>query len=448
MTVQRAKQNLKTGFTTGTAAAAAAKGALFLLLSGEQAEKVRVSLLSEGSLKIPVRSCSVLSRCASEGIVVKDAGDDPDVTHGAEIGVRVWIEEPEDRCQKSEVRCQMSEGGGLKTEDGGMQGCWLAGMEGRPEKAEFVDKKEEKKELSPGGEDQGVPRDVRVEADRSRESEAIEIPLAVAGTRVRIVRGKGVGVVTKPGLEVSPGHPAVTSGPQAMIARGVQDVLDQTGVACSVGVEIFVPRGEDLARKTLNPRLGILGGISILGTTGVVHPLSHESYQASIKAGIQVARAAGLETIVLTTGRRSERNAQALLPELPEEAFIQMGDFFKYALQAAADLQVQGVILAVFWGKAVKMAQGFAHTHAAASKLSLQRLAEWAQALSKNRQLVEEIQEANTARQTFPTIFSQCPELIKEVERRIREVALGFADHRLEVRVLIFDFEGHPVCQD
>ena len=418
MARKRDKQNLKTGFTTGAAAAAAAKAALLLALTGEEAERVRIGLLPEGSLEIPVKSCFLLDRFAAECSVIKDAGDDPDVTHGAEIGVRVRILEPV-------VGCRWSVGGGQRTEERG-QRAEDEGQrtEGRGQKTEDGGQK------TKGG---------------RRMPEAIEIQLAAAGCFLRIVRGKGVGVVTKPGLEVAPGLPAVTRGPQTMMAAEVEEVLERTGGSCSVEVEIFVKRGEELATKTMNVRLGIVGGLSILGTTGLVHPLSHAAYQASIEAGIRVARAAGLDTVVLTTGRRSERYAQALLPGLPEEAFIQMGDFFQDALQAAADEGAARVVLAVFWGKAVKMAQGFPQTHAARSELSLKRLAEWAYALNRNASLYEEIQGANTARQTFPAICSRFPELIAEVAGRIRVSALGFAGNRLEVRVVILDFEGRPV---
>ena len=280
-----------------------------------------------------------------------------------------------------------------------------------------------------------------------RSSPAIEVPLSRLGGSVRIFGGTGVGRVSKPGLEVAPGFPAVTPGPQTMIARAVEDVLEHTRHRGPVAVEIFVPRGEAIARKTMNARLGINGGISILGTTGVVHPLSHAAYQASILAGIRVAVAAGGETMALTTGRRSERFAQRLRPDLPEEAFLQMGDFFQFAVKTAAEEGLQGIVLAMFWGKAVKMAQGFPHTHAAKSALSLQKLGEWAAALSGDAELVGRIQSANTARHTFQLIQDQLPELIDAVGTRIQKTALCFGGDRLKVRVLILDFEGNPVFQ-
>ncbi len=146
-----------------------------------------------------------------------------------------------------------------------------------------------------------------------------------------------------------------------------------------------MPKGRLLAEKTLNARLGILGGISILGTTGIVRPMSHEAYEATIVSSLSVARAGGCGRVVLTTGRRSERFAQSAMPDLPEIAFIQIGDFFKISLEAAAQKGIAGITLAVLFGKAVKMAQGFAHTHAAKSDLSLAVLSEWAMEVTSDQ---------------------------------------------------------------
>ena len=117
-----------------------------------------------------------------------------------------------------------------------------------------------------------------------------------------------------------------------------------------------MPEGEKLAEKTINARLGILGGISILGTTGVVRPMSHGAFIATITSALSVARACGLNRVVLTTGRRSERFAQVLWPAVAQEAFIQIGDFFKMSLEAASDLGLEQATMAVFFGKALKMA--------------------------------------------------------------------------------------------
>jgi cobalt-precorrin-5B (C1)-methyltransferase len=406
MNRKRSERTLKTGFTTGAAAAAAAKAALLCLLTGERVELVSLTMLNGEHREIPVKQPRLLDSRTCECIVVKDAGDDPDVTHQAEIGVRVWLFAEEDRGRETEVRGQGSEVSEKRTEDRGQR-----------------------------------------TGDRCWRAEAIKVPLDRSSGTVWIFGGTGVGRVTKPGLEIAPGLPAVTEGPRTMILREIQEVFEQTGATGSVAVEIFVPQGETLAKKTMNARLGILGGISILGTTGLVHPLSHEAYQASILAGIRVAAAAGCTTLVLTTGRRSERHAQTLRPDLPEEAFLQMGDFFEFAVKSAGEQGITNLVLAMFWGKAVKMAQGFPHTHAAKSALSLHKLGEWAAALSRDARLVQAIQSANTARQTFAMIQERLPELISEVGRRIQENAWRFGKNSLEIRVVILDFEGKPVFQ-
>ena len=358
------RKKLRSGFTTGTAAAAAAKAALIFLRNQFPPSSVRVALLNDQSMNIAVHACRKedLSAICT---VIKDAGDDPDVTHKAEIGAKVRIE--------------------------------TAGQ-GRGSKNNIV-----------------------------------------------IKGGLGVGVVTKPGLDVSPGQPAINPGPRKMIRRAVRDVLGSELGKNVVQIEIFVPRGEALARKTLNARLGILGGISILGTTGIVRPMSHAAYTATIRAALSVAGAAGLNRVVLTTGRRSERYAQNVLADLPPEAFVQIGDYFQFSLQTAAGLKLKNVLLAVFFGKALKMAQGFAHTHAARSRINFGHLAEWIQRHGADRKFSEQIRSVNTARQAFELIRNTCPDFIDQVGLKIAASALRLVDTDLNIDVIIFDYQGNPV---
>jgi cobalt-precorrin-5B (C1)-methyltransferase len=247
------KRKLKTGFTTGTAAAAAAKGALRYLLEGNMPSRVMIELLTGDKLAIPIHRCERLAEDEAKCTVIKDAGDDPDVTHKAEIGAEVKLAGP-----------------GSKNHNG-----------------------------------------------------------------IYITGGTGVGKITKPGLEMPPGEPAINSGPRKMIHQAIKDTLAKHGLQRAVSVEVFVPRGAEIAKKTLNARLGILGGISILGTTGLVRPMSHDAFIATIESALSVARASGNNRVVLTTGRRSERYAQQLWTHLPEEAYVQIGDFFKRSLEIA-----------------------------------------------------------------------------------------------------------------
>ncbi|MCK5099200.1 MAG: cobalamin biosynthesis protein CbiD, partial [Desulfobacteraceae bacterium] len=265
---------------------------------------------------------------------------------------------------------------------------------------------------------------------------------------LKIIGGKGVGVVTKPGLELDVGEYAINPGPKTMILESIENVFSdfQQKLSKDLVVEVFVPKGEELAKKTLNARLGIIGGISILGTTGVVVPMSHDAYIATIKAGGKIAAAGGAKTLVFTTGRRSERFAMKLFPKFSEDNFIQTGDFFKASIDEAVKIkQINSLIITVFFGKAVKMAMGFEHTHAAKSDLTMKNLAIWAENVCANQTLVENIKNANTARHAFSFIYPEFPDLISYVGKKIVENAENFADKELSVRSIIFDFDGNLV---
>ncbi|GAB6142968.1 cobalt-precorrin-5B (C(1))-methyltransferase CbiD [Desulfocicer niacini] len=387
-------KTLKGGFTTGACAAAATRAALHCLVFDEYIDVVNIPSLTHESIRIPVHLLNRLSKNRVECVVIKDAGDDPDVTHKAEIGARVeW-------CISGSVK---------------------------------------------------------------------NIDIAWKDIEIEICGGQGVGTVTKPGLEVMPGNPAINSGPVKMIRQAVHHVLEEFMEVCSsrkntmkkasmlgkdicvrevpekIIVEIFVPEGEALAQKTLNARLGILGGISILGTTGIVKPMSHDAYIATIKSGISVAQAMGDDTLVFTTGRRSERFAMSLFPHFREEAFIQTGDFFMASLEAAAASTTKRVIITVFFGKAVKMAMGFPHTHAAKSELTLQRLAMWATDITGDRGLSRNIESSNTARHAFSYIHPDFPDLISHVGHMIIKSAEKFSHGKIKIDAVIFDFEGKRV---
>ena len=367
------EKKLKAGFTTGAAAAASAKAALMALLTCRTPDQVEIRFLTGEKKTIRVKEITTLSNTSCRASVIKDAGDDPDITHKAEIGAVVTL-----------------------------------------------------KTGSPG---------------------------------VIITGGKGVGKVTKPGLEVAVGEPAINSGPRQMIEESVYGAYQQLCLPFrhQVHVEVFVPRGEILAKKTLNSRLGILGGISILGTTGIVRPLSHDAYIATIRSGISVARANGSDTLVFTTGRRSERYAMGIFPDIKEDAFIQTGDFFKAGIDMVLEENSQApgnqplnppvkqIIYTVFFGKAVKMALGFEHTHAAKSELTLKQLAQWGEEVTGNPDLAADIGQANTARHAFSFIHPGFPELLGFLGKKMRDNALGFAENRVDIRIIILDFEGKVV---
>jgi cobalt-precorrin-5B (C1)-methyltransferase len=173
--------------------------------------------------------------------------------------------------------------------------------------------------------------------------------------------------------------------------------------------------------------------------------MSHDAFTATIQSALSVARASGAKRVVLTTGRRSERFAQDLWPAMTEEAFVQIGDFFKLALESAAKAGFEQSTLAVFFGKALKMAQGVPHTHAAKSRLSLNTLSQWALELSGERTLSDRILAANTARHAFDIIGKHHLEVIFHVGRQIVRSAQLFAGAKMRIQSVIFDYSGNVV---
>ena len=355
-------RKLRSGFTTGTAATASAKAALVLLTRGKAPDSVAVTLpgFEDNKIKVPIHGCRLIAG-KSECTVMKDAGDDPDVTHGALIGARVWMA---DNVQGKSV--------------------------------------------------------------------------------ISILGGEGVGVVTRPGLEVNVGEPAINPVPRKMIRAATREVLESFPIAESkhIFVEIFVPEGKNLAKKTLNERLGIVGGISILGTTGIVRPLSHEAYKATIRSALSVARGARLTRIILTTGRRSERFARLLWEGHPRTAFVQIGDYFKFSVESAARLGFKKIVLAVFFGKAVKMAQGVHYTHAARSRISMGRLADWAMEVTNQGPLAGRIRGSNTAREVLGIIRRNYPAVVSAIGERMLRSARDLAGACCKVDGVILDYDG------
>jgi cobalt-precorrin-5B (C1)-methyltransferase len=208
--------------------------------------------------------------------------------------------------------------------------------------------------------------------------------------------GEGVGVVTKPGLGLEVGSPAINPVPRQMITQAVGEVIDLAERGARV--VISVPGGEKMARKTTNARLGILGGISILGTTGIVRPFSTASWRASVEQAVAVAAAQGVPAIALCTGGRTERGAMALLPGLPEVSFIEVGDFTGAALRRVMEHGVPRVVFVGMAGKLAKLAAGVLMTHYTRSRVSTGLLAEITRAAGGGDPLAAEVAEANTAR--------------------------------------------------
>jgi len=354
---KRRKGALRTGYTTGTTATAATKGALYALTTGAPAESVTVSLPKGRTATLKIawtrREIDDKVTCAA----IKDGGDDPDATHGAEICSTV----------------------------------------------SFVES----------------PRHINIDG------------------------GKGVGRVTKPGLGLEIGKAAINPVPMKMLEQAVEEVASNQLEHHGVKVVISVPNGEEIAKKTDNPRLGILGGISILGTTGIVLPYSTASFAASIRQGLDVATAMGADTVVLTTGGRSEDFAKAFY-NFPDHCFIQMGDFAGYSMrQCAVRKTLRKVIIAGFIGKLTKMAMGVKQTHVAGSHVDMEFMSLVAADCRAPPNVIEEIRSANTARHVSEIIKqNRIMTYYDNVCRRVYKQMYEHAKDQLRVEVILFEFDG------
>ena len=356
------KTALRTGWTTGTCASAAAKAATTALDTGQIQHAVEVALPDGQRVSFPVDECTLSKNQAqAQAVVVKDAGDDPDVTHGARLTATVrWRQEP-----------------GIEL-DGGV----------------------------------------------------------------------GVGVVTKPGLGLELGGPAINPVPRAMITQAVTEVVGTQGIR----VVISVPDGERMAGRTTNRRLGILGGISILGTTGIVRPFSTASWRASVEQAISVLAAQGEDTVVLCTGGRTEKGAMKLLPHLPEVCFVEVGDFTGAALRRAAEHHLGQVVFVGMAGKLTKLAAGVLMTHYTRSKVDLALLEDITRAVGGPDDLAAQTGKANTARHAAE-LWDQAgllPEAGRELCARAARVLSRFSAELAApegtsppgIHVIMVDFTG------
>ncbi len=350
---------LRRGWTTGACATAAARAAVTALWTGAFPDPVAIAL-PNGS-----RPAFALARCeAGEGWaragVVKDAGDDPDVTHGALILATV-----------------------------------------RP----------------------GAP-----------------------GAGVTFRAGAGVGTVTKPGLPVPPGEPAINPVPRRMIRDTIAEAAAEGGRAPDIEVEIAIPDGEALARKTLNPRLGILGGLSILGTTGIVVPYSCAAWIHSIHRGIDVARAEGLRHVAGATGSTSE-TAVAALHALPEAALIDMGDFVGGMLKYLRGHPVERVTIAGGFAKMTKLAQGLLDLHSRRGEVDFARLAGWLEEAGAPPDLVDRARGANTALEVLGLARAGGLGLGDIVAAKALATATAVVrGSGMALDVVVFDRQGHLVA--
>jgi cobalt-precorrin-5B (C1)-methyltransferase len=354
--VSRSKK-LRSGYTTGACAAAAAKAATILLFSTEKAKEVEIPFPDGSRHKFRIQDSGFrIQGKMAWASVIKDAGDDPDVTNRAEIMAEVRIQDSGYRIQdeKNHASCIVN-----------------------------------------------------------RESSS----LLIKG-------GKGVGVITKPGLPVPAGEPAINPVPRQMIKEAVMEAIQNTeyriqpptllsplrgegkGGGESPGsvleITISVPDGENLAKKTLNSRLGIIGGISILGTTGIVKPVSSEAWTATIASSMDVAKAMRHDEVVLSAGRLSEK-AHMKKNNLPEDAYVMMGDYLEFALLEAKKHGFKKIHLCAQWAKMLKIAMATPQTHVKHGALDTKKAVEFLNHLGIK---ISQDLEFNTAHEIFDFITS------------------------------------------
>jgi len=356
------KRVLRTGYTTGTCATAATKAALLTKITGDLVNNVGVRLPKGKAADLQIAWTRIEKDNSVTCAVVKDAGDDPDVTHGAEI------------C--SNVRFISSQG-----------------------------------EISIDG-------------------------------------GTGVGRVTKPGLGLAIGKAAINPVPLSMIEQTVKEVAQEHLKEHGFRIIISVPKGEEIAKRTDNPRLGILGGISILGTTGIVFPYSTASFAASIRQSLDVSLAMGTSTVVLTTGGRSEDFAKVIFGEtLPEHAFIQIGDFIGYTISQCVHKKIRKAIITGFIGKLTKMAMGKKQTHVSGSHVNMEFMAKIAsECVCISLPVLEQIKKANTARHVSEIVnTNRVYGFYDLICMKVFEHLTEYSKGKIELRVIMFDFDG-KVC--
>lgn len=428
-------EKLREGFTTGSAATGAALAALQLLRTGVAPNAIRVPLPPFGSgpgkhnpcnsgglpeprgwLRLHIECCAAgpapelaaawaaAEAGASNGqadppppdiiaiahaSIIKDGGDDPDATSGARITATV-------------VESAM------------------------PAMDLFANDGKDAASHAPADEDGGVSPHA-----------AVAYP-----DHIIIKGGPGVGRVTLPGLPVPIGQAAVNPVPRQQITCALQAQEQEYAAAQSralLTVFVSVPDGARLAHKTFNPRLGIEGGISILGTQGTVRPFSHDAWKATIEQGLAVARATGCQCACLTTGRRSERLLMERCPDLPERCFVQVADFAQFSLQAAGRMQFERIIWGCFFGKLVKLAQGHTYTHAKDSTLDMQALAQLAREVGAD--CADAITRCVTAAHALELLLADSAgaETIKRVAQQAARTAQLFAGHPVSLHLFHTD---------
>lgn len=352
--------DLKTGYTTGTCATAATKAALTALLTKENQTEISITLPNGEWIILSIHSTILEDNLASCS-VIKDAGDDPDVTNGHEI--------------------------------------------------------------------------------------VSTIQLTQEHKGVRFLQGKGIGVVTLPGLGLEIGGPAINKTPRMMMKRELfkvmrhyQDKLPEQGLKTGIDVTISVPKGEEIALRTFNPKLGVTGGISIIGTSGIVKPFSSEAFIASIRREMQVAKALGCRNVVVNSGAKSERFVKQQYPNLSPQAFIHYGNFIGETIIGASELGFERLTMGIMIGKAVKLAEGSLDTHSKKVVMNKEFISALAKEAGCSETTMAAIQQITMARQLWDVIPETEATFFSLIVRKCHQVCIPlFPNGTLDI-LLIDEF--------
>ncbi|WP_367027341.1 cobalt-precorrin-5B (C(1))-methyltransferase [Methylococcus sp. ANG] len=361
--MEKKPKGTRTGFTTGACSAAAARAATLGLVRGTVPERVDCELPNGQRVVFAVTD----GRCdgkTAHAVVIKDAGDDPDVTDKARLTADVTL----------------------------------------------------------------LP----------------EMPGVVS-----LKGGAGVGTVTMQGLGLEVGGPAINPVPRRNIEANVREAAGGLLERAGLEVVISVPGGEEIAKRTLNYRLGIIGGLSILGTTGIVHPYSTAAFRASVVQAIEVAARQGQDTVVLTTGGRTERFVMNELPRLPPACFVQMGDFLKYALDTVVRYGIRHVVIGGMVGKLTKIAQGETITHANRNAVDTDLLADIAADVGAPAEVCADIRSSAMARYASERMeeLGLITAFYEALGRRAIRTLRGRYPDQFTLRILMCDFEANKLAE-
>lgn len=352
-TIEKNGKELRFGYTTGSCATAATKAAILMFLSQEKIETVAIKTPKGWDLDLVLHDQFYDEKSASAS-VIKDSGDDPDITNGVKIYSKVW---PSDQ-------------------------------EG-----------------------------------------------------VHFLAGKGVGKVTSVGLSIPPGEPAINPVPRKMIEEAIEEVLagssEKSDFSCGWNVEISIPQGEELAKRTFNPKLGIEGGLSVIGTSGIVEPMSEDALKASLKLELSVLKAKGFREIIFVPGNYGKDFSDTL--GLPERMLVKTSNYLGFMLDEAERMEIKKILMVGHLGKLVKVAGGIFNTHSSVADGRMEILTAFAGIQGADRKLLERIMRSKTTDEATEIILdNDIPKYFDVLAEAVKERATARVYGNIEIEVILF----------